>query len=74
MKDILLRKSDELNGATRNYLEDRKCGYNKANNPAFQYVYPIPDHDQYRQALPYNAITSRSYQADHGQENEGVSI
>jgi predicted transcriptional regulator len=35
MKDILLRKSDELNGATRNYLEDLKAFLQQSKQSCF---------------------------------------
>ena len=35
MKDILLRKSDELNGATRNYLEDLKAFLQQSQQSGF---------------------------------------
>jgi hypothetical protein len=58
MKEILLRKSDELNGATRNYLEDLKAWLQQSKQSSFtntsirtQFRIPISTVKRYHGAL-----------------------
>jgi len=58
MKEILLRKSDELNGATRNYLEDLKAWLQQSKQSSFtntsirtQFRIPISTVKRYHVAL-----------------------
>ena len=58
LKEILLRKSDELNGATRNYLEELKASLQQGNQSSFtntairnQFRIPISTVKRYHSAL-----------------------
>lgn len=54
MKDVLIRKSDDLNGATRNYFEQLKAWMKSAGKDTFTNV-------SARQALRVNASNQKRY-------------
>ncbi|MEQ8336963.1 MAG: hypothetical protein RIA62_06440 [Cyclobacteriaceae bacterium] len=57
MKEVLIRKSDDLNGATRNYFEQLKAWLRKESKSTFT-------NREARQALRINASNQKRYMVD----------